>query len=104
MLDKTKDIATPAEAWFAEFESALANPGQSRLKTLFHSDSYWRDVLALTWDFRTVNGADAIVSELKAHAGRAGPAGFAIDPDRTAPRNVTRAGRTARIRTISRRA
>ncbi len=34
--------------------------------TLFHADSYWRDVLALTWHIVTVNGADAIREELKA--------------------------------------
>ncbi|MEA2898653.1 MAG: hypothetical protein QOJ84_4268 [Bradyrhizobium sp.] len=102
MLDKTKDVAkndvaakdlaAAVEHWLAQFESALAKPGGGALESLFHSDSYWRDVLALTWDFRTVNGANAIVSELKAHAGRARPAGFAVDPDRVAPRNVTRAG------------
>jgi cation diffusion facilitator CzcD-associated flavoprotein CzcO len=92
MLDKTDDVAVAADIWLAQFESALAKPGDGALKTLFHPDSYWRDVLALTWRFRTINGADAIVSALSAHAGRAGPAGFAIDPGRAAPRRVTRAG------------
>ena len=36
------------------------------LKTLFHPDSYWRDVLALSWNIQTINGADAILKELKA--------------------------------------
>ena len=27
------------------------------LKTLFHPDSYWRDVLALSWNIQTLNGA-----------------------------------------------
>ena len=92
MLDKTDDVSIAADTWLAQFESALAKPGDGRLKTLFHPDSHWRDVLALSWDIRTVSGADAILSELRAHAERARPAGFAIDPDRTAPRTVTRAG------------
>jgi putative flavoprotein involved in K+ transport len=92
MLDKTKDIATDVEAWLAQFERALAKPGDGLLKTLFHPDSHWRDVLALTWDFRTIDGAGAILSELSAHAGQARPAGFRIDSQRTAPRHVTRAG------------
>jgi cation diffusion facilitator CzcD-associated flavoprotein CzcO len=100
MLDKTKDAATEdlaaaTDNWLARFESALAKPDDVALKTLFHPDSHWRDVLALTWDFRTLTGADAILQELRAHAGRARPAGFRIDPDRTAPRSVTRAGTTA---------
>jgi thioredoxin reductase len=95
MLDKTKDVASDVETWLAQFECALAKPGDGLLENLFRSDSHWRDVLALSWDFRTVDGADAIMSELKAHAGQARPAGFRIDPDRTAPRNVTRAGTNA---------
>jgi cation diffusion facilitator CzcD-associated flavoprotein CzcO len=100
MLDKTKnrtagDIATTVTHWLARFENALAQPGGGLLKTLFHPDSHWRDVLALSWDIQTVSGADAILRALNAHAGRAGPAGFAIDPDRAAPRMVTRAGTQA---------
>jgi cation diffusion facilitator CzcD-associated flavoprotein CzcO len=91
MLDKTDDAAIAVDDWLARFESALAKPGGIQLETLFHPDSHWRDVLALSWNIQTVSGADAILSELRAHAGRARPAGFAIDPDRTAPRNVTRA-------------
>ena len=92
MLDRTDDIAIAADNWLARFESALAKPGGCPLKALFHPDSHWRDVLALSWDIQTISGADAILAELNAHAGRAEPAGFAIDPDRAAPRMVTRAG------------
>jgi putative flavoprotein involved in K+ transport len=95
MLDRTDELATAAEHWLAQFESALATSGGGLLKTLFHPDSHWRDVLALSWEIRTVSGADAILRELRGHAARARPAGFAIDPDRAAPRRVTRAGTSA---------
>src|ERR1700723_267989 len=95
MLDKTDDVATAAENWLAQFENALGGSDDLPLKTLFHPDSYWRDVLALSWNIQTVNGADAILKELKAHAGRAAPGGFAIDPDRAPPRRVMRAGTNA---------
>jgi putative flavoprotein involved in K+ transport len=100
MLDKIADraagdVATAADNWLARFESALAKPEDAALGTLFHPDSHWRDVLALTWHFSTVDGADAILRELKAHAGRARPSGFRIDPGRAAPRPVTRAGTNA---------
>jgi thioredoxin reductase len=52
-------------------------------------------VLALTWQIRTISGRDAVLRELAAHARRARPSGFKIDPHRTAPRNVTRAGTDA---------
>jgi hypothetical protein len=95
MLARADTVATIAEKWLAQFERALAAPSRGRLETLFHADSHWRDVLALTWRIKTVSGADAILRELVAHAGRARPTGFRLDPHRTAPRNVTRAGTDA---------
>ena len=92
MLDRTEDISIAAENWLAQFESALASSDDILLKTLFHPDSYWRDVLALSWNLQTTNGGDAILSELKARAASAAPRAFQIDPDRAAPRRVTRAG------------
>jgi cation diffusion facilitator CzcD-associated flavoprotein CzcO len=95
MLAGTETIATIVDRWLAQFERALAEPDDVLLKTLFHPDSHWRDVLALTWQIRTVNGLDAILRELKTHIGRGGPTGFRTDPHRTAPRHVTRAGANA---------
>ena len=92
MLDRTDDVSVAAGNWLAQFESTIAKPDESGLKKLFHPESYWRDVLALSWHLQTINGADAILRELKARAVRAAPRGFGIDPDRAAPRRVTRAG------------
>ncbi|MFL6791292.1 MAG: flavin-containing monooxygenase, partial [Bradyrhizobium sp.] len=95
MLDKTDDISVGADNWLAQFEDALTRPDDGLLNSLFHDDSYWRDVLALSWNIQTINGADAILKELKVLAPRAVPRGFAIDPHRRAPRKVTRAGTNA---------
>jgi cation diffusion facilitator CzcD-associated flavoprotein CzcO len=95
MLDKTDDIAVAADSWLVQFEEALAKSGDGGLKTLFHPDSHWRDVLALSWNIQTVNGADAILGELKRYAPSAVPTGFAVDPDRAAVRKVMRAGTNA---------
>jgi putative flavoprotein involved in K+ transport len=95
MLARTDTVTTLAEGWLAQFEAALAAPDHVRLQTLFHADSHWRDVLALTWRIKTVDGSDAILRELPTHAGRARPTGFKLDPHRTAPRNVRRAGTEA---------
>src|SRR6516162_2495683 len=95
MLARTDTIATIAESWLAQLEAALTAPGRACLKRLFHADSHWRDMLALTWRIKTVSGSDAIVRELATHAGRARPTGFKIDLQRTAPRNVRRVGTDA---------
>ena len=92
MLDRTDDVSIATENWLTQFESALATSDDTLLNTLFHPESHWRDVLALSWNIQTINGAEAILSALKADAGRAAPSGFRIDPDRAAPRKVTRAG------------
>jgi cation diffusion facilitator CzcD-associated flavoprotein CzcO len=92
MLDRTEDIAAAADNWLAQFEDALARPEGGLLDALFHADSYWRDVLALSWNIQTINGAGAILKELRTHAAGAVPRGFAVDPDRRAPRKVMRAG------------
>jgi cation diffusion facilitator CzcD-associated flavoprotein CzcO len=95
MLTKTEDIATSVDHWLTQFERALVTPDDAALKALFHDDSYWRDVLALTWDIRTVRGAQTIVAELKACNSRARAAAFAIASRRTPPRRVSRAGTEA---------
>jgi cation diffusion facilitator CzcD-associated flavoprotein CzcO len=92
MLDKTDDISVAADNWLVQFEDALASPDDVLLKPLFHPDSYWRDVLALSWNIQTVNRAFAILEELPAHARRSAPHSFRIDADRAPPRQVMRAG------------
>jgi len=95
MLARTETIPAVVENWFGEFERALGQTSDRELAALFHFDSHWRDVLALTWDLTTVNGGDAIAARLKASAGRARPSGFRINPDRVPPRAVTRVGTDA---------
>ena len=78
--------------WLAELEKALGARDVAALQKLFHADSHWRDILALTWRIGTVSGAGAVAAKLLEHAARAKPRGFALDRERTAPREVTRAG------------
>jgi len=90
MLDRTDDISVAVENWLTQFEAALNSP--DLLEGLFRAESYWRDALALSWNLQTVNGADAILRELKIFASRARPSALRIDPDRAAPRLISRAG------------
>src|SRR3954452_5641730 len=95
MLDRTDDSSVAADNWLAQFEEALGKSDDALLKTLFHPDSYWRDVLALSWNIQTLNGRDAILKALPPLARNMAPSGFAIAPDRAAPRKVMRAGTDA---------
>jgi thioredoxin reductase len=95
MLDRTDDSSVAADNWLAQFEEALGKPDEALLYQLFHPDSYWRDVLALSWNIQTLNGADAIFKALPPLARSMAPSGFAVDPGRAAPRKVMRAGTNA---------
>ncbi len=83
-------LVTVTNHWLARFEAALSSRDAARLQNLFHSDSHWRDVLALTWCIRTVSGGQALVAALLDSG--VSPKGFGVDPNRTPPRHVTRAG------------
>lgn len=92
MLDRTHDLTAAVEGWLAAFAQALVAPDAGDLASLFLADSYWRDVLALSWRIKTLNGREAILHELPADARAAAPRAFAIATGRAAPRHIRRAG------------
>ena len=92
MLPDTKAAAAIVDEWLAQLERALGRQDAAASAALFHADSHWRDVLALTWDIRTVSGAASIIRELVPLAIRIEATGFRWDRERTPPREVTRAG------------
>lgn len=84
-----------AERWLADFEEALRAPDDAPLAKLFRADAHWRDLLAFTWQVKTLSGAAKIIPELKRRAEESGASGFEVDPGRTPPRPVVRAGESA---------
>jgi putative flavoprotein involved in K+ transport len=92
MLDRTKDIAASAQAWLDAFEHVLSKPEPAAFDDLFLADSFWRDVLALSWNLQTLACRKAIAPALAALTPKAAPANFKIAPSRAPPRWVTRAG------------
>ncbi|MGL3105029.1 flavin-containing monooxygenase [Bradyrhizobium sp. BR 1432] len=92
MLDRTKDISVSAQAWLDAFERTLSAPEPRALSNLFLADSFWRDVLALSWNLQTLAGRDENAQALAMLAGEAAPTNFEIAQNRAPPRWVTRAG------------
>jgi cation diffusion facilitator CzcD-associated flavoprotein CzcO/ketosteroid isomerase-like protein len=78
--------------WLADFEHALAASDVSALEALFRPDAHWRDLVAFTWNVKTVSGVAQIANQL---AQCEPPRGFELDRRRTPPRQVTRAGTKA---------
>lgn len=92
MLDRTKDISISVQAWLDAFERTLDKPDPASLDDLFLADSFWRDVLALSWNLQTIAGRDRIALALATLAPKATPINFRIAANRAPPRRVTRAG------------
>ncbi|KAG7099769.1 hypothetical protein E1B28_001581 [Marasmius oreades] len=46
--------------WFSSFTQHVSSNNVDGVTSLFARESYWRDMLALTWDFRTFIGRDKI--------------------------------------------
>ena len=88
---EAEPLGSTVESWLAQFERAIAQGDDAALHDLFHAESYWRDILALTWTIQTVGGSGA-VAEALASTRAFKPSGFALDRARTAPRVTTRAG------------
>ena len=49
-----------AEAWFASFEDALAARDVERAAGMFAATSFWRDLVAFTWNLKTVEDPDGV--------------------------------------------
>ncbi|AOW94123.1 FAD-dependent oxidoreductase [Rhodococcus sp. WMMA185] len=70
---------TPRERvdlWLAKFESALSDRDLDRVAAMFAVDSFWRDLVAFTWNITTVEGRDGITAMLGAQLGDTDPSNF----------------------------
>ena len=83
------DVATPdaapdtpqarVDAWLARFEAALASGDVAAAAALFATDSYWRDLVAFTWNIITVEGRAGVTDLLEHTLESAGARGFATE-------------------------
>ena len=44
------------DQWLSDFESALSSGDSAGAAALFHEESFWRDLVAFTWNIKTVEG------------------------------------------------
>ncbi|MGO9780248.1 MAG: flavin-containing monooxygenase [Streptosporangiaceae bacterium] len=73
------DAATAAvTTWLGQFGEALAADDPAQAAALFTEDSFWRDLIAFTWNIRTFEGRDEITRMLDATLSRVQPSGWKI--------------------------
>lgn len=67
-----------AQQWITKLEAQLSNNNSSQLSELFHEESWWRDMLALDWDFHTVQNLTGIQQYISRNQPRAGLSAFRL--------------------------
>ncbi|BBY38133.1 FAD-dependent oxidoreductase [Mycobacterium mantenii] len=79
-------LADDARAWIGALEQVLSTGVQRSFEELFLADSFWRDMVSLTWDTCQFWGRDAIWRALSEHAASAGFSNLRLDDERPGPR------------------
>ncbi len=93
MLDRLSPAAEEmAREWIGAFGRAVQASSASALSELFVSDSHWRNIFGLSWQFATVSGVERLARELLARAAEAGASDFRIDTSALKPRKAVVAG------------
>ncbi|MGF1658933.1 MAG: NAD(P)/FAD-dependent oxidoreductase [Rubrimonas sp.] len=79
MLDMTPE--TRAAHVLTTLGEALAAGDIDRAVDLFQDVCYWRDLVAFTWNIRTMEGKGAVRAMLQAQLGHVKPTGWTLDPN-----------------------
>ncbi|ROS43473.1 NAD(P)/FAD-dependent oxidoreductase [Amycolatopsis thermoflava] len=82
-MTQTIDREAPArspqarvDAWLERFEAALAARDVEAAAGMFAVDSFWRDLVAFTWNIKTVEGREGVADMLSACLDGTDPSGF----------------------------
>ena len=76
MLDST--VTGRIQAVLDTLNTALEEGDVARAKALFATDSYWRDLVAVTWNLKTVEGAEAVADMLSQQLPLTRPGNFRL--------------------------
>ena len=66
MTDTAVTPSAAVDQWLASFDDALTASDPAAAAALFLEDSYWRDLVAFTWNLKTVEGRDGVEEMLSA--------------------------------------
>ena len=83
MTDLSSHPTQAAGAWLADFDAALGRRDIDAVLALFEADSYWRDLVAFTWNICTQEGPEAIRAMLQARLAEVQPSNFAVEGSAT---------------------
>jgi putative flavoprotein involved in K+ transport len=72
-----------ARLWLAAFSSALASGDAETASSLFGEECFWRDLVAFTWNVKTLEGREAIAAMLQVQLAAASPTAWRIEGEPT---------------------
>lgn len=72
----TDSAQRAAQQWLSDFQSALSARDIAAAADLFAQDSYWRDLVAFTWNITTVEGPQGVTELLGARLADVAPTNF----------------------------
>ena len=97
MTQTLDQIAAPSpaaervDAWLAAFQDALTARDVERAASMFLTQSFWRDLVAFSWNLTTVEGPEGVADLLRTTLDSTNPTGFATVEEPTEADGVTQA-------------
>lgn len=79
------EFGAQAQSWLSAFDHALAARDVDAAVRLFGDECFWRDLVAFTWNVKTLEGRGEIAAMLRANLATIAPSGWRIEGD-PAPR------------------
>ena len=83
--------ATEVDQWLSNFDEALTSGDAAAASELFLDDCFWRDLVAFTWNIKTVEGPDGVRDMLEHNLERTKPSNWATTEEPTEAEGVTEA-------------
>jgi putative flavoprotein involved in K+ transport len=83
------EAAVEVDAWLAKFQEALSARDVDGAAALFGEQSFWRDLVAFTWNIRTVEGPEGVADMLRATLEGVDPTGFRVTEEPTEAGGIT---------------
>jgi putative flavoprotein involved in K+ transport len=79
------------DAWLSDFSAALAARDVERAAGMFAAESFWRDLIAFTWNITTVEGPAGVADLLRGTVERTDPSGWRTTEEPAEAGGVTEA-------------
>jgi putative flavoprotein involved in K+ transport len=91
-LDRSRtEAATRVDSWLSDFSAALAARHVDRAADMFGEQSFWRDLIAFTWNIVTVEGPAGVAHLLRGTRDSTDPSGWRTTEEPTEAGGVTEA-------------